>query len=180
MKAFFFVMGILFTIFPAVAEACNCSSGCGLNLQLLKPAMRKLAEATQKEGVGPISCVRTQACQDRLVSCFNACGQRGRAAPKSTHSDGLACDWSRRHGAKVNQIKAKMGLSKSVKRIVHKPQHGGGLHDYLGAGAARDVASAGSGYKEPKRMRNICVRWRSVPWCQAWIAKGNKPGKYPY
>lgn len=179
MKAFIFVLGILFTILPQLAEACGCSSGCGLNLQLLKPAMRKLAEATQKEGVGPISCVRTQQCQDRLVACYNRCGQRGRAAKKSTHSDGLACDWSRRHGQQVNKIKAKLGLNGSVKRLVHKAQHGGGLHDYLGKGA-RDVASADGGYKEPRRMRNICVRWSMVPWCQAWIAKGNKPGKYPY
>jgi hypothetical protein len=107
---------------------CKCSSGCGMNQKGLKSEIKKLVAAAGKKKIYPASCIRTQACQDRLRRCYEKkCGMRGRAAKKSKHADGRACDFSKRNGGELTKIKRKNGLK--IKRLTHGKE-GGGLHEY--------------------------------------------------
>lgn len=106
---------------------CGCSSGCGMNQAGLKPIIKKFVAEAGKIGIRPVSCIRTQACQNRLRACYERCGQRGRAAKNSKHSDGRACDFSKRDGKRLSSLKKKTGLP--IKRLTHG-REGGGLHEY--------------------------------------------------
>jgi hypothetical protein len=106
---------------------CACSSGCGMIQAGLRPNIKKFVQEAAKAGIQPASCIRTQACQDRLRACYERCGQRGRAAKKSKHADGKACDFSKRHGKALSAIKKRTGLP--IKRLTHGKE-GGGLHEY--------------------------------------------------
>lgn len=108
-------------------KRCGCSSGCGMNQKGLLPIIKKYVAEAAKIGIRPVSCIRTQACQDRLRSCYERCGQRGRAAKNSKHSDGRACDFSKKDGARLSALKKKTGLP--IKRLTHG-REGGGLHEY--------------------------------------------------
>lgn len=107
-------------------KKCECSSGCGMNQAGLKEKIKKYVAAAKKKGIRPVSCIRTQACQNRLRSCYeNKCGQSGRAAKKSAHADGKACDFSKKDGSNLNPLRKQHGIN----RLVHGKE-GGGLHDY--------------------------------------------------
>jgi hypothetical protein len=106
---------------------CGCASGCGMNQAGLKPIIKKFVAEAGKIGISPVSCIRTQACQNRLRACYESCGQRGRAAKNSKHSDGRACDFSKRDGKRLSALKKKTGLP--IKRLVHG-REGGGLHEF--------------------------------------------------
>lgn len=71
----------------------HCKSGYGLvppfNCGSGNNAAQKMY--MQKRGQ-MISCCRPLDGQMRLVRCYNACGQRGRASLNSTHTRGQACD----------------------------------------------------------------------------------------
>ena len=106
---------------------CGCASGCGMNQAGLKPIIKKFVAEAGKIGISPVSCIRTQACQNRLRACYESCGQRGRAAKNSKHSDGRACDFSKGDGKRLSALKKKTGLP--IKRLTHG-REGGGLHEY--------------------------------------------------
>lgn len=106
---------------------CGCSSGCGMNQNGLKPIIKKFVAEAGKVGIHPVSCIRTETCQNRLRACYERCGQRGRAAKNSKHSDGRACDFSKRDGKRLSSLKKKTGLP--IKRLTHG-REGGGLHEY--------------------------------------------------
>ncbi len=181
---------------PSLALAsmdCNrCSSGDGLVFEGLKQPMLGFVKAMQTAGIGPISCVRTKEGQQRLVSCFNACGQYGRASTNSAHTRGEACDWSGRHTDSVQNAKQKLGVLNLFSKLKHGSGHGNGLHEkikqgYVGYQVTGGPSSApnaahepGNDYKPPKSMRKVCVRYKDSPWCQEWIRQGNKPGWYEY
>jgi hypothetical protein len=109
------------------ASACGCSSGCGMVTQGLSADVKQLMETAKAQGRKPISCIRTQACQDRLRRCYERCGQYGRAARRSAHSDGKACDYHPHHRGPLRALKGKLGL-RNITDILHRPGHGGGAH----------------------------------------------------
>lgn len=108
-------------------RSCGCASGCGMDQAGLQPVIRKFVAEAGKIGIHPVSCIRSQSCQNRLRACFERCGQRGRAAKNSLHSDGKACDFSKRDGRRLTALKKKTGLP--IKRLTHG-REGGGLHEY--------------------------------------------------
>lgn len=105
-------------------KKCRCSSGCGLITKGLSPKMTIYLREARAIGVRPISCLRTKKCQNRLRRCFERCGQRGRAARKSKHSAGRACDFKRRDEKKLKSLRIKFGM----RQISHSRKKGGGIH----------------------------------------------------
>lgn len=146
---YFCALGLIFVadaFFALSAEAArrrggrtSCSScpGCGgLNTSGLKPNMARLARAATQARTRPISCYRPQACQDAMRICFERCGQRGRAARRSAHTTGRACDWNKRDTSKVQGVKRQLGLSGVVRSLSHG-REGGGLHEQEGSHGIR-------------------------------------------
>jgi hypothetical protein len=132
MKLFLRCLFVLFAVAlldAAPATACGCSSGCGMITDGLSTDVKALMVKAAGEGRRPISCIRTQACQDRLRRCYERCGQHGRAARKSAHSDGRACDYSASHRSPLRNLRGRMGLH-SIQDLLHGRGHGGGLHVY--------------------------------------------------
>lgn len=109
---------------------CECESGCGVNTNGLSADVMKVVTDAANEGRKPESCIRTQACQDRLRTCYETrCCQFGRAAKKSSHSDGRACDFN---PEKKNPLRVFWDYVtlKNINRLLHEKKHGGGLHVY--------------------------------------------------
>ncbi|HEY8278734.1 MAG TPA: hypothetical protein VIH99_03875 [Bdellovibrionota bacterium] len=131
MKLFTPIFALFAIIFFSTsdAQACKCSSGCGMITQGLSSDVLKLVQEGNRTGHSPLSCIRTQACQDRLRHCYERCGQYGRAARKSKHSDGTACDWMPDHGRALKQIESRNNL-RNIRRLVHSKGQGSGLHEY--------------------------------------------------
>ncbi|MCB0377541.1 MAG: hypothetical protein KDD33_03550 [Bdellovibrionales bacterium] len=105
-------------------KSCRCSSGCGFSMKNMSKTMRNYVAAAKKKGSSPISCFRAQSCQDRLRRCYNRCGMKGRAARKSAHSSGRACDFPRKHQSRLRSVRRRYG----IRELIHKRSHGGGLH----------------------------------------------------
>jgi hypothetical protein len=161
-KCFLFLFSI-FLFIPWLSNeaharrSCGCSSGCGLELDGLQPAMRQLVNNAMARGMRPTSCVRTQSCQNALIGCYNRCGQRGRAARRSAHSDGKACDWNRGYMRGINSIKSgEIGLL----------FHHGVAHYQLGR--------SGSGRRYTSRRSAYCRRHPSVPSCRGRVRSGRR------
>jgi len=133
---FIFFVGLSFLL-PGYGNArkkkggyCPCTSGCGLNTDGLSADVKQLMVKARSNGRVPVSCVRTQACQDRLRSCYeNRCGQYGRAARISAHSDGKACDYLPHHKMPLRGLRNQMGL-KRISDLTHGSRQGGWLHVY--------------------------------------------------
>lgn len=132
MRQFLFILSLLISsfIFTPESYARGCG-GCGCNEGLvmngLREPMKRLAQEAQKRGLRPISCVRTPRCQAHLVSCFNSCGQPGRAARNSYHPKGQACDWPGAQQSRIQRLKSELGMN-SIQILRHGAGHGGGMH----------------------------------------------------
>lgn len=150
------LLALLTLAIPGVAEACRCSSGCGMVTQGLSADVKALMEKAKSQGRAPISCIRTQACQDRLRRCYESCGQYGRAARKSAHSDGKACDFNPGHRGALRQLKNQMRLTQ-ISDLLHRQGHGGGLHVFTNRYARTQQVAAEQkpAPVPPRRPENI-------------------------
>lgn len=125
-----------------------CRSDCNGKIIMKNPDtgrtlsadIKALVQETQAVGAGPISCIRPQRCQDQLVRCFVACGQPFRAARRSQHADGAACDWSRQVGGTLAQHRRKYP---NIRHLVHR-EGGAGLHDFTTRWVASKVSDGDS------------------------------------
>jgi hypothetical protein len=140
-----FLVSSIFLLSAQGAQA--CSSGCGIDTNGLSGDVKELMLKAKAEGRNPVSCIRTQACQDRLRSCYERQGQYGRAARRSAHSDGKACDYSPQHRGPLRNLKNKLGL-RSIQDLVHRQSHGGGLHVFTTA-FRKDVKRDAPTFKSP-------------------------------
>ncbi|MCB9073049.1 MAG: hypothetical protein H6623_05475 [Bdellovibrionaceae bacterium] len=105
----------------------KCNSGCGFSMNGLSGKMRSFVRTARGYGANPISCVRSQSCQNRLRACYERRGQAGRAASKSMHSSGRACDFPRKQQSRVARARRQ---HPGVAQLTHKRSQGGGLHEY--------------------------------------------------
>lgn len=135
------------------AEACSSScGGCRLDMIKSKKAdptgtWMKFYNALRAQGVSPISCYRSQSCQNQLR---RTCGAR--AAKVSNHTNRIAMDFRTSNGdhSRARAIASKV-LSGSVRELSHG---GGGYHMSNGSGegkAYRPSSSKVAAYRAEKQ-----------------------------
>jgi hypothetical protein len=130
---------LLVALFFGLAEpASACSSSCGGCVTTMIKSRKadpsgtwlKFYNALRAKGVTPISCYRSQKCQDQLR---RTCGAR--AAKVSNHTNRVAMDFRTSNG---DHQRARAIASKILKGSVRELTHGGGgYHMSNGAGEGR-------------------------------------------
>lgn len=125
------------------ADACSSScGGCRLDMIKSKKAdptgtWLKFYQALKAQGVSPISCFRSQSCQNQLS---RSCGAR--AAKVSNHTMRVAMDFRTSNGdhSRARAIAAKT-LSGTVRELTHG---GGGYHMSNGASEGKSFRASSS------------------------------------
>lgn len=117
------------------ARSCDeCKSRCNgkiltyneENGRTLSANVKAYMEKATSLGAKPESCIRPQYCQNDLLACYHRHGCDGRAARRSKHTDGTACDWKSQYRGTLNRI------IHNYPNVIawHHGNEGGGIHDF--------------------------------------------------
>lgn len=138
---FLFLVLLLGRLEPANACSSSCG-GCRLDMIKSKKAdptgtWMKFYQALRAKGVSPISCYRSQSCQNQLS---RTCGAR--AAKVSNHTNRVAMDFRTSNG---DHNRARAIASKTLSGQVRELTHGGGgYHMSNGAGEGKAFRASSS------------------------------------
>ena len=159
----FLALALFFAINAEKAHAINegarncdqCVSRCNGQIITYNPDNKRTLSANIKAymekatsiGAKPISCIRPQMCQNDLLSCYAKHGCDGRAAKRSKHTDGTACDWKGEHRGTLNRI------IHNYSGVIpwHHGNEGGGVHDFTNNYASSNGNVAPNGGNGPEQ-----------------------------
>ena len=155
----------LFSMLFLGVDALACSSSCSgcnpHNINIYKkkhPSWKLFYEKVIAEGVKPISCFRSRACQEQLLKCYNRRRDYGRVAKRaSNHETRIAMDFSTRNGHHIRAREiAKTTLTGNVRQLMHG---GGGFHMSNGASEGSRLAVRGSravdSYRAKRKAKGV-------------------------